>query len=87
VPDHTPAHHARRVHWELRGLFGIAAVFALREAQPLLATVVIAAVLAFVLAPAVHALRRRGVPQAAGGHDDRAVLAARLRALDGGAPP
>lgn len=50
----------------LRGLFLLALVFALREAQPLLAPVVIAVVLTFVLAPAVRALRRRGLPEVLG---------------------
>ena len=52
--------------WALRGLFAIALVFALHEARTLLAPVVIAVVLTFVLAPAVRWLRRRGVPEVAG---------------------
>lgn len=54
------------VPWALRGLFVIALVALLREAQTLLAPVVIAIVLTFVLAPAVRWLRRRGVPEALG---------------------
>jgi predicted PurR-regulated permease PerM len=57
---------AARVPWAVRGLFVIALVFALREAGALLAPVVIAVVLTFVLAPAVRWLRRRGVPEVTG---------------------
>jgi len=52
--------------WALRTTLLVALVFALREAQPLLAPVVIAVVLTFVFAPAVRWLRRRGVPEYAG---------------------
>lgn len=52
--------------WALRMMLLVALVFALREAQPLLAPVVIAVVLTFVFAPAVRWLRRRGVPEYAG---------------------
>lgn len=52
--------------WAVRGLFAIALVFALREARGLLAPVLIAIVLTFVLAPGVRWLRRRGVPEMLG---------------------
>lgn len=55
-----------RGSWALRGLFVIGLIALLREAQTLLAPVVIAVVLTFVLAPAVRWLRRRGVPEALG---------------------
>lgn len=51
------------IPWALRGLFFIALIFALREARTLLAPVVIAVVLTFVLAPGVRYLRKRGVPE------------------------
>ena len=57
---------AARAPAAVRGLFLVALVFTVREAQPLLAPVVIAVVLTFVLAPAVRALRRRGVPEVMG---------------------
>jgi len=44
----------------------IALVFLLKEGQPLLAPVVIAVLLTFVLAPLVRWLRRHGVPEVAG---------------------
>ncbi len=50
----------------LRGIFLIAAVFAVREAKPLLAPVLIAVMLTFTLAPAVRWLRTQGVPAALG---------------------
>ena len=50
----------------MRGLFALALVFAVREARPLLAPVVIAVALTFVLAPAVRRLRRFGVPEMLG---------------------
>ena len=49
-----------------RALLVIALVFLLKEAQPLLAPVVIAVLLTFVLAPQVRWLRRHGVPEVAG---------------------
>lgn len=52
--------------WALRGLFVIALLFLLREARDLLAPVVIAIVLTFVLAPLVRALRRIGLPEVFG---------------------
>lgn len=52
--------------WVVRGLFALALVFALREARTLLAPVVIAVVLTFVLAPGVRCLRRRGIPEVIG---------------------
>ena len=62
----APASPACAASWALRGLFAIVLVFALREAGSLLAPVLIAVVLTFVLAPAVRWLRRRGVPEVAG---------------------
>lgn len=64
VPIVLPA--VSHAPWALRLVLVVALVFALREAQPLLAPVVIAVVLTFVLAPAVRWLRRRGVPEVAG---------------------
>jgi predicted PurR-regulated permease PerM len=57
---------ATHTSWPLRGLFVIALIALLREAQTLLAPVLIAVVLTFVLAPPVRWLRRRGVPEALG---------------------
>ncbi|MDR7331279.1 AI-2E family transporter [Roseateles asaccharophilus] len=53
-------------NWALRGLLLIALVFAVREARPLLAPVLIAVLLTLALAPAVRWLRRRGVPEMLG---------------------
>lgn len=50
----------------LRGLFVLAALAFVKLAQPLLAPVLFALVLAVVLAPAVQALARRGVPEFVG---------------------
>ncbi|MBK1711335.1 hypothetical protein CKO43_00900 [Rubrivivax gelatinosus] len=47
----------------LRGLFVLALLAFVKLAQPLLAPIVFALVLTVVLAPAVRALRRRGVPE------------------------
>jgi predicted PurR-regulated permease PerM len=58
--------YGARASWAVRGLFTIALIVLLREAQTLLAPVLIAIVLTFVLAPAVRWLRRRGVPEAFG---------------------
>lgn len=56
-----------RKPWALRVLCGVVLVAALREAQPLLSPVVIAALLALVLAPWVRGLRRHaGMPEALG---------------------
>ncbi|MFG6416456.1 AI-2E family transporter [Roseateles sp. DC23W] len=55
-----------RSGWALRGLLLIALVFAVREARPLLAPVLIAVLLTLALAPAVRWLRRRGVPEMLG---------------------
>lgn len=53
--------------WALRGIFAVVLIFAVREAKPLLAPVLIAIVLTFVLAPLVRLLRRRArVPEVAG---------------------
>jgi predicted PurR-regulated permease PerM len=57
---------ATHTSWPLRGLFVIALIALLREAQTVLAPVLIAVVLTFVLAPPVRWLRRRGVPEALG---------------------
>ena len=61
----APAAAPRR-GWALRGVFFIALVFAVREARPLLAPVLIAALLTLALSPAVRWLRRRGVPEVLG---------------------
>ncbi|BAL95854.1 AI-2E family transporter [Rubrivivax gelatinosus] len=50
----------------LRGLFVLAVLAFVKLAQPLLAPVLFALVLAVVLAPAVQSLRRRGVPEYVG---------------------
>lgn len=50
----------------LQGLFLIGLVFAVREARPLLAPVLIAVTLTLALAPAVRALYRRGIPASIG---------------------
>lgn len=63
--DPTPV-PPRPAAWALRGLFVLALVFALREARDLLAPVLIAIVLTFLLAPGVRWLRRRGVPETLG---------------------
>ncbi len=52
--------------WALRGVFALALVFAVREARPLLAPVLVAVLLTLALAPAVRWLRRRGVPEIIG---------------------
>lgn len=57
---------ALRSGWALRGLLLLALVFAVREARPLLAPVLIAVLLTLALAPAVRWLRRRGVPEMLG---------------------
>lgn len=49
-----------------KALLVVALVFLVKEAQPLLAPIVIAVVLTFVMSPGVHALRRRGVPEVIG---------------------
>ena len=55
-----------RSAWALRGIFLVALVFAVREARPLLAPVLIAVMLTFALAPAVRWLHSRGVPPSIG---------------------
>lgn len=52
--------------WVGRGVLGVALLFLLQQAKPLLLPVVVAVVFAFVLAPAVRALRRIGVPEFVG---------------------
>lgn len=52
--------------WPLKGLFALALVFTIREARPLLAPLLVAVVLTFVLAPGVRWLKRRGVPELLG---------------------
>jgi predicted PurR-regulated permease PerM len=61
--DSSPA---LRSGWALRGLLMLALVFAVREARPLLAPVLIAVLLTLALSPAVRWLRRRGVPEMLG---------------------
>jgi predicted PurR-regulated permease PerM len=61
----APAAAPRR-GWALRGVFFLALVFAVREARPLLAPVLIAGLLTLALSPAVRSLRRRGVPEVLG---------------------
>lgn len=60
------SHPTPRSGWALRGLFVLALVFAVREARPLLAPVLIAVLLTLALAPAVRWLRHRGVPEMLG---------------------
>ncbi|RZL29889.1 MAG: AI-2E family transporter, partial [Rubrivivax sp.] len=55
-----------RTGWAIRGVFALALIFAVREARPLLAPVLIAVLLTLALAPAVRWLRRRGVPEVYG---------------------
>ena len=54
-----------RSHWAWQGVFWIALIAFVKEAQPLLAPLVVAIMLAFLLSPFVRALRRRGVHEAA----------------------
>ncbi|MCE4536297.1 AI-2E family transporter [Pelomonas sp. P7] len=65
-PAATPPPRPPRSARALRGLFLLALVFAVREARPLLAPVMIAVMLTFTLAPAVRWLRARGVPAGLG---------------------
>jgi predicted PurR-regulated permease PerM len=65
-PDPAAPPKAWHASWVGKGLFAIALVFFMKEAQPFLAPVVIAIVLTFVLAAPVRALRRRGIPEALG---------------------
>ena len=65
-PPVAPAAPGPRSPWALRGLLLLALVFAVREARPLLAPVLVAVMLTFVLAPAVRWLHRRGVPATVG---------------------
>ena len=51
-----------RSGWALRGVFVLALVFAVREARPLLAPVLVAVLLTLALAPAVRWLRAHGLP-------------------------
>ncbi|MFG6455534.1 AI-2E family transporter [Roseateles sp. BYS96W] len=65
----TTTHTAARIagsSWALRGVFALTLVFAVREARPLLAPVLVAVLLTLALAPAVRWLRRRGVPEMLG---------------------
>lgn len=64
TPSPTPL--ARPPSWVGKGLFWMALAFLVKTAQPLLLPVVIAVILTFVLATPVRALRRRGIPEAAG---------------------
>lgn len=61
-----PSTPTPRSAWALRGIFFLAVVFAVREARPLLAPVLVAVLLTFALAPAVRWLRSRGVPASIG---------------------
>ena len=54
---------AARAPWALRGLFAVACVLLLREAKPLLAPVLYALVLTFMLVPLVRRLKRMGIPE------------------------
>jgi predicted PurR-regulated permease PerM len=60
-PPLAPA-AAKRGRWALRGLLLLALVFAVREARPLLAPVLVAVLLTFALSPAARWLRAHGVP-------------------------
>lgn len=62
----NPASTFDAPRWALRGLLLIALVFAVREARPLLAPLLVAVMLTFALAPAVRWLRWRGVPASIG---------------------
>lgn len=66
VASPAPVARTPRSTRALQGLFLIALVFAVREARPLLAPVLIAVTLTFALAPAVRWLHRRGVPATVG---------------------
>lgn len=66
APSPQPPLHGPAASWAVQGLFFVALAFAVREARPLLAPVVVAVVLTFVLAPLVRRLRRVGVPEVAG---------------------
>ncbi|HEY8878781.1 MAG TPA: AI-2E family transporter [Roseateles sp.] len=66
MPDDPTTASKPRSAWALRGLFLIALVFAVREARPLLAPVLVAVMLTFALAPAVRWLHQRGVPTSLG---------------------
>lgn len=57
----VPAHA-----WAVRGTFVLLLIFAVREARSLLAPVLVAVVLTFVLAPLVRLLRRHGVSEMLG---------------------
>ncbi|HEY9110089.1 MAG TPA: AI-2E family transporter [Roseateles sp.] len=63
MPAPLASANAPRTGWALRGLFALALIFAVREARPLLAPVLVAVLLTLALAPAVRWLRRRGVPE------------------------
>lgn len=52
--------------WVWRGIFVFVLVFGVREARSLLAPIVVAVMLTFVLAPAVRQLRRVGLPEVLG---------------------
>ncbi|HEY8877440.1 MAG TPA: AI-2E family transporter [Roseateles sp.] len=61
-----PSTPTPRSAWALRGIFFLGLVFAVREARPLLAPVLVAVLLTFALTPAVRGLRARGVPASIG---------------------
>lgn len=52
--------------WTSKALFWIALIWSCKIAQPLLAPIAVAVMLAMLLTPGVRALRRHGVPRAAG---------------------
>jgi predicted PurR-regulated permease PerM len=66
VPSPAPGPTVAPAAWVVRGIFVIALVFGVREARTLLAPIVVAVMLTFVLAPAVRQLRRLGVPEVLG---------------------
>jgi len=63
VPAQPAVRRAPPTTWAVRGLFLVALVFLLKEAQPVLAPVLIALVLTFVLATPVRLMRRHGIPE------------------------
>ncbi|WP_280156221.1 AI-2E family transporter [Piscinibacter sp. XHJ-5] len=67
-PPSTPATGPRlpASSWALRALVGVAVVFLLQAAKPLLLPVLLAVALTFMLSAPVRGLRRLGMPEAAG---------------------
>ena len=62
----VPAPRPPAASWALRIVAGIAVVFLLQFARPLLLPIVVAVAFTFVLAEPVRRLRRLGIPEAAG---------------------